>query len=398
MQPMLKPCLEPSMEPCRALALASRPKSLAVWVAILMAACSSDDDGDGTSTEVDAERDGGRRDVSRDVASGQDTDETGGDSATTDTGDVPGSDADASVDVGVGPTVAEVDPGCVDGQYREVPPDPLVSLASELDNYSAAGLVDFIHAVLQKRYPIGDFIFQGGIDNPDFFHCLDDFIDQTSSAEAVILQLSTVVHECGHALDFAESLIDTAAYVITPELSFECSGGSSAETFARSLLNGDDYAALRPGCDCCGQGCDFYATLYLDGDPQDGTFDSGDQGFDSVLEEAAQYVNSLATAYAFNEFVTNMVSERDGILTFLWYIERYLHLARLEHPDTYAVLSEDSCWREAILTVWGRAWLMLELTEDLPQLALDDDALLELVRDPDLLAEIALLRTAAACP
>ena len=43
---------------------------------------------------------------------------------------------------------------------------------------------------------------------------------------------------------------------------------------------------------------DNYANVYLDGDPDDDEFDGGDQGFNSLLEETLQYVNSLATGYA----------------------------------------------------------------------------------------------------
>lgn len=375
----------------------SRPRGggfrASVAIALLLAACAAEDDGDGTGQTDETDRD---IDRTRDVGGAPDVD--GSDST------VPDSRGDlgATPDEGTVGTTPEVDPGCIDGQYAETLPRPSVSVTDELAAYSEANLVAFIDAALEKRYPIGAFLVAGGLANQARGDCVDEFLDDGSSGEAVIDELSTLVHECGHYFDSAESELDTAAFVITPELRFDCSGGGTQgfgpDTFARSLLNDDEYAALRPPCSCCGQGCDFYATLYLDGDPDNAVFEFGDLGFDSVLEEAVQYVNSLATAFAFNDFISGFISERDGILTHLWYIERYLRLARLEHPDAYALLSENACWREAILTVWGRAWLMLEATEDLPQLALDDEALLGLVRDPDLLGEIERLRTAAGCP
>ena len=73
--------------------------------------------------------------------------------------------------------------------------------------------------------------------------------------------------------------------------------------------------------------CDFYRQVYLDGDPDDDNFEGGDQGYNSVLEETTQYINSLAVGYAFNDLYSGSVSERDGILTFLWYITRYLKMA-----------------------------------------------------------------------
>ena len=118
------------------------------------------------------------------------------------------------------------------------------------------------------------------------------------------------------------------------------------KTFARSLIKKDAQYAKRQACGGkAGMGCDSYADVYLDGDPNDSTFDSGYQGYNSVLEEATQYVNSLASALAFqDQYANEKVSDRDGILTFLWYIERYLAVARTDYPAAYKLLSEDSCW------------------------------------------------------
>jgi len=83
-----------------------------------------------------------------------------------------------------------------------------------------------------------------------------------------------------------------------------------------------------------------------------------------VLEEATQYVNSLATALAFKDaFAGSKSSDRDGILTFLWYIERYHLMARTEIPSAYTLLSGDACWRQATLSVWDRAWFYLDATK-----------------------------------
>ena len=81
----------------------------------------------------------------------------------------------------------------------------------------------------------------------------------------------------------------------------------------------------------------------------------------------------------------------------MWYTTRYLRMARLEYPTTYTLLSEDDCWRDLILSTWGRAWLYLDVTEDLSQLGLDDDLLESLVREPVLLEEIQRLRDIEGC-
>jgi hypothetical protein len=137
--------------------------------------------------------------------------------------------------------------------------------------------------------------------------------------------------------------------------------------------------------------------IRLDGDPTDSKFDSGDQGYDMLQEETLQYIHSLASGYTFNDFYTGSASERDGILTFLWYTTRYLRMARIDYPQTYTLLSEDSCWRELILSAWGRAWLYLDVTDGLGQLGIDDNALEALVREPVLLEEIERLRALQGC-
>ena len=158
------------------------------------------------------------------------------------------------------------------------------------------------------------------------------------------------------------------------------------------------FGPSRPKCNNSNMpGCDFYADVYLDGDPDDGNFDGGDQGFNSVIEEATQYVNSLATGYAFRDRYSRAVSERDGLLTFLWYIGRYLHMARTQYPDAHAFILGDACYREAILSVWGRAWIYLDATENERNLGIDDAELMQLVLDDAILAEIQRVRDAHGC-
>ncbi|MBL9039809.1 MAG: hypothetical protein JNG84_14930, partial [Archangium sp.] len=190
------------------------------------------------------------------------------------------------------------------------------------------------------------------------------------------------------------------AYVIAPGLQRTCSNGDTTarggRTFARSLITTDSYASLRPACvNQSSSSCDFYANTYLDGSASNSTFESGDQGFNSLLEEANQYVNSLASALAFREhFQSRQVSERDGILTFLWYLERYLAMARANNPQAYALISTDPCWREAVLSVWDRGWFYLQASAPYASnLGISDAALRTLVETPSLLAEIDALRS-----
>ena len=253
-------------------------------------------------------------------------------------------------------------PGCAQDEYDEALPTE-ASLSGI--SFSSATANDFLLEALDRRYPLGKAIVEGGLSSSlaeTQGNCIDRFLRDKSSANAVLRQATTIVHECGHFYDLGEAKGGDAAFVIRPDLTFTCKSGDTTDrggkTFARSLIKKDAHYAKRKACvSGAAQGCDMYAQIYLDGSATDATFDSGDQGYNSVLEEATQYVNSLATGLAFQDQYTGVkVTERDGILTFLWYIERYLAMARADYPEAYALISEDPCWRQATLSVWDRGW------------------------------------------
>ncbi len=312
-----------------------------------------------------------------------------------------GGDGGPGHDAGPLPVSPLVDPTCTDGMYTETLPDPSASLA---DLAFTGDVPAFVDAALGRRYPFGLGMVQGGRMNPRFSgDCSVAFAGSPSTAADVYGSLDTIVHECGHLHDGNLSSGPSNHYEIRTSLSFMCTRGDTTSrgggTFARSRIRGDAYQPLRAPCSG-GGGCDFYADVYLDGDPDNASFEGGDQGFNMLLEEVVQYVNSLATAYAYADQIRpgSSTSARDGILTLLWYLERYLHMARIDFPAAYTVITSDACWRDAILTVWGRAWLYLETTEGTRSLGIDDAAIKALVIDPVLLDEIDRIRAAASCP
>jgi hypothetical protein len=280
---------------------------------------------------------------------------------------------------------------CTDGRYREPLPDDAADIAARVAAYTAGDHRALVADLLAARFPLGAYLVAEGVSRgARLGHCVDLFVGDTGSAASVLSRLSTIVHECGHFLDMSTGGFSESHYAVTESLAFSCP--RIGHGLARSRLNEDAYADLLPD--------DFYRPIYLDGDPDDATFESGDQGYDMVLEETLQYVNSLATDWAFRDQLRRgqSISARDGLLTFFWYLTRYLRLARTEHPDMYEQIISAPCWREATLTIWGRGWLYLALTEDLPALGLRDEVLLDLVSAPELLAEIDALRDAGGCP
>lgn len=325
----------------------------------------------------------GRRGFDDGSSGGQSTD------GTTPAGEAPGSG---------GTTPNPEKPGCAQGSYAEDLPttDSLSGIP-----FSSSTADEYLLAALEKRFPMGKEITEGGLNSSlakTQGNCIDRFLSDKSSAAAVLRQAPTIVHECGHFMDLGKGSGASSAFVVRPDLTFTCDKGDTTsrggKTFARSLIKSDAFYNQRKACGgSAKQGCDFYADVYLDGSASNSSFEGGDQGFNSVLEEANQYVNSLATALAFSDQYKNAkVSERDGILTFLWYIERYLKMAREEYPAAYTLISGDECWRQATLSVWDRAWFYLDAAKDQDNLQLDADALTDLVKDSSLTSEIDALR------
>ena len=394
-------------------------------LALLFSACSpegggrasksNDAIGGSDATGSAATGDTGADDLTGTDDTGTATADTG--AATTDTGgaettggDTTGGDTTGGDTTGGDPTggdpPAQVDPSCIDGQYKETLPPKDADISGLISSFSPAAFQQFVLDVLEVRYPIGYYLVnmaKGQGVNGTSQNCIEFFLQTygTGSASSVLKGIGTVVHECGHTADLLD--LFNQQMIINQSLAFSCKGGGappSGQTFAASLLKGDEYAPLYAPCATFGGGgdCDFYGTTYLSGDSTDGTFDMGDQGFSMVLEETTQYVNSLAVAYAFHDQKGGFgASDRDGILTFLWYVTRYLRMARTQKPGVYSLLSKDKCWRDAILTIWGRAWLYLKATEGMSGMGINDKKIEKLVMDPDLLNEIQLLRDLAGC-
>jgi hypothetical protein len=313
-------------------------------------------------------------------------------------GGEPGQPGDTGSSGGDTPAPQPSKPGCAQSDYSEAL--PTTASLSDL-TYSSTQVQAYVVSALERRYPIGKFILEGGLTSSlaaQQGNCVERFLRDKSSAQAVLRQAPTLVHECGHFFDLGEAKGSDASFVLHDDLRFTCKSGDTTtrggKTFARSLIKSDAFYAKRKACGgTASKGCDFYADIYLDGKADDATFDSGDQGYNSVLEEATQYVNSLATALAFQDaYQGTKSSERDGILTFLWYIERYLAMAHADYPDAYDALANDPCWRQATLSVWDRGWFFLDATKDIPALELESAALEALVKDPSLTAEIDALR------
>ena len=302
------------------------------------------------------------------------------------------------------PNALLLDENCIDGAWQERWPNREQDVSSIVQNFHGQNPVQNVVALLNARYPDGALYVNSALADTRYGNCFDIFYTPTTSGSDLVSQLSLLTHECGHFADLVgPANVNNDFFLVNSTTEFDCRRGETVarggDTFANSLLADDQYQQDFPPCtsDQVTRQCDSYARTYLNGDENDGQHQSGDQGFDSLLEEAHQYVTSLATGYAFNDFYSRATSERDGVAAFMWYITRYLRLARTEHPLAYARISQDACWREMVLTTWGRAWRYLQRTEGMPMLGLNDDLYISRALNPELLEEIDRLRAFEGC-
>jgi hypothetical protein len=316
-----------------------------------------------------------------------------------------------------GPIVL-VDKNCIDGEYILGPkeqfftPDEFPSIQDLVSSFSSSNYMSFIYGVLERRYPTGKSI----IEQAGGQSAVDKWLWNTGSASSVLRGLGMAIHEVGHGLD--ESTPENWYFIsldkdnnpltfTTPGMHGEMTwSGSPQYSMERSLLLDDDQNYKRPPAQSSeittsnewGEGpfgCDGnYAETYLTGDPNNSSFEGGDQGYNSLIEEYTQYVNSLAYAYYFQDYFRPS-SDRHAMYTWMWWNERYLRKIRNEHPDQYEYLFTNKIWLELILTLWGRAWLYL--STGLAGMQPDSDYLHQLVQQQEMLEEIQRIRDACDC-
>lgn len=311
-----------------------------------------------------------------------------------------------------------VDKNCIDGEYILNPKETFFkqsefpSIQDLVSSYNENNYMAFIYGVLERRYPTGKSIIEQGGGQ----QAVDKWLWSTSSASSVLSSLGTVVHEIGHGIDqsnpenwyFISVDADNNPFSFTvPGMHGEMTTSSSPMySMERSLVLADDQNYKRPPAQSdkiftseeFGEGpfgCDkMFAETYLNGDPTNSSFEGGDQGYNMLIEEYVQYINSLACAYYFQDY-NRPSSDRHAMLTWMWWNERYLRKIRNEHPDQYEYLFNNTEWLELILTLWGRAWLYL--STNFPGMQPDSDYLQQLVQQQVMLSEIQRVRDSCGC-
>ena len=297
-----------------------------------------------------------------------------------------------SGDSGVQLSISNTDPACLDGQYREAFARNDIDVSDIIANFTPdtngnASAKALMVDILSRRFPLGAYLIEQGTSSGAFKDCPWLFVNDLTSVEDIINGVSGAVHECGHSVDLKG---DFGTYVFTESLQFSCSGGSHYNTPAppaQSLLRNDEFVHLWPPClDNQYSNCDFYAASHWT-----------HQSMSSLLEELLQYVNDIAASYAVYDLSEMPIIEREGALTMLWWLQRYLRIMRTDptYSNVYEQLLGSTCWQEMILSVWGRAWLFLDATAALA--SNDDREIQSFIEDPTLLEEIDRIRVLSGC-
>ncbi len=318
--------------------------------------------------------------------------------------------------------IVMVDKNCIDGQYVLSPNEQFLkvsefqSISDLVSAYTEENYMTFITGVLDRRYPTGNAIIEKG----GGASAVDRWLYWKSDASQVLRSLGTVIHEIGHGIDeHGSSNIYYIAKTNEGNLfNFSVPGmhgkgtttNSPMFSIARSMILADDQNFKRPPAESekiktskeFGEGdfgCDkSYAETYLNGHPDDGEFQGGDQGFNMLIEEFTQYVNSMAFAYYFQDqhaVYDRASSHRHAMLTYQWWLQRYLRKIRLEHEEQYEYLTGNEEWRNFILTIWGRSWLYLNNT--VAGMQPDTDYLMQLIQQEEVLVEIQNIRDMCGC-
>jgi len=217
-------------------------------------------------------------------------------------------------------------------------------------DHRAADLRATVRSIVRRRYPPGVAFIDAQTDAQ-----LAQWFSSPDSFPVVFRETRTAVHEGAHIWGFEVLEPDVYSYrIVDDELVI-------ATVYHHDSFGRGEVLGRHPDPDG-----DLYADVYLDW--------TGDEGFNSLLDEFNAYVHDLAAADCTRDALGfASTSARRAVFTFQFYVETYLAIAREEHPGTYDALVEDPGTRSAILTVWDRADTWLARTEGEEALSLDEE-------------------------
>jgi hypothetical protein len=217
------------------------------------------------------------------------------------------------------------------------------------DRHRASDLRGTVEALMERRYAPGvAFVdVQTDAELARWFSAPDSF-------PVVFREAETAVHEGTHLWGFDVLEPDVYSYrVIDDERIIATT--YHLDSFGRGAI-----LARHPDPEG-----DLYAEVYLEW--------SGDEGFNSLLDELNAYVHGLAAMHCTRDSLgLAQTSSRRAVFTFQFYVATYLAIAREEHPADYEAIVDDPGTRSAILTIWDRADEWLARTDGEASLSLNE--------------------------
>lgn len=119
-----------------------------------------------------------------------------------------------------------------------------------------------------------------------------------------------------------------------------------------------------------------YYELYLTGD-------SGNQDLLILLDEVNAYIHSLNSTICFIDLISKNIiqSDRDGLATFMYYLELYLKKARSSHAEQWEQIYNDSEYLTLIDSLWKRAESVFKNALKYPRLGMQDKFIIKKVYD-----------------
>ena len=251
--------------------------------------------------------------------------------------------------------------------------DPLGDLSGAEAAFDGSNLRETALSISAIRYPPGEGFIEAQSDGE-----LALWFGAVGAFEDVLDRYEVAVHEGSHIWGFGQLDFEHYSYRVVDD---------SRIIQTQWLDNFDRAEILDRHPDAGG---DFYASIYLTGS-------MGQQGFNTLLDEYNAYAHSLVARYCTRDSLGGAsTSARDGMLTFMFYVQTYLKIAREDHPSDYEAIVADAAHVDLILSVWDRAGFWLEVTSGHSELGIDDAKIQAWVDDPDNMMEIEMLRQGSA--
>jgi hypothetical protein len=253
---------------------------------------------------------------------------------------------------------------------------PLADIGSIVSSYDPSSWYDAALAALDARYPSGSWIVRGADDSEQTF---GQFLSSKGSFSDLVSSMGFAIHEVAHTFS-QKAGSGRFQYMVGKDTTQaeDISVVGEIETFPRKEIRElipSEMASLT------------YVSTYLEGG-------SGEMDIESTLDEFNAYTHHLYADYAFQDQQPDgsRRSSRDGMVSFMLFLEMYLQVGRTEHPNDYAALKASPEFHPLILKFWDRAMCLYKLTKDIPGLGMDDDKVAPHMLAAEWLAEIDSFR------